>query len=683
MTFPFSRTLVLFFSLTALRADEGLWLFNQPPRDRIQKAYGLDLTDAFLRHLQLASVRFNNGGSGSFVSPDGLLFTNHHIGADCIQKLSSAQQDYMAEGFYAATPAEEKACPDLEVNVLLSIEDVTGRVNQGIGAGAPAAEAGRLRRGNMSAIEKECASRTGRRCDVVTLFSGGQYHLYQYKKYTDIRLVFAPEYAAAAFGGDPDNFTFPRYCMDISFFRAYENGKPARPDEHLRWSRAGVQDGELTFVSGHPGTTGRLLTLAQLEFSRDDSYPLIHRRLEGLVAALRRYSASSPEHKRIATENLQYAENSLKAYTGFLAGLRNPELMRRKAEEERKLRAAVDSNPALRREFGTTWDEVAAAYREYRKFYRRYWLFETAPKQGSDLFSIARNVLRLGEEKRKPNEQRLREYRDSNLASLEQEMYSPAPLHDSMEIVVLADYLGFLERELGASDPVVKSLLEGRSPQKAAEFYVSTSKLKDAAARKRPDPNDGMLLLARRLDGPAREMRKLYEDRVESVVNSSAGKIAQARYRISGTSEYPDATFTLRLSYGPVKGYRDAEGRAIPYATVLGGLFERATGREPFRLPQRWLDAKPRLNLKTPYNFVTTNDTHGGNSGSPTVNTKGEVVGIVFDGNLESLPDRFLYTDERARTVHVASQGIVEVLRRVFRADRVLQELGAVEAAQR
>jgi len=676
MTHSLLRLIVFVLAAPTLSADEGMWLFNHPPRESIKKAYAFDLSDAFLEHLRLGSVRFNNGGSGSFVSPEGLLFTNHHIGADCIQKLSSAQHDYMANGFYAATPAGEKPCPDLEINVLLGIEDVTARVGAGIDAQAPAAEAGRLRRGNMSAIEKECAGRTGLRCDVVTLFSGGQYHLYQYKKYTDVRLVFAPEADVAAFGGDPDNFTFPRYCLDFSFFRAYENGQPAKPERYLRWSREGVKEGELTFVSGHPGATGRLLTTVQLEFSRDESYPLVYKRMESLVAALRRYSDQGAENKRVARESLLYVENSLKAYTGFLLGLRDADLMRRKKQEEQKLRGAVDSSPALQREFGTVWDDVAAAYQEYRKFYKRYWLLEVTSVQASELFPIARHVLRLPAEKAKPNEQRLREYRESNLPSIEQAMYSPAPVSDSLEIAVLAEYLRFLQGELGAADPVVATLLEGRTPEKAAEFYVSTSKLKEVEARKNPDPSDGMLLLVRRLDGAARDVRKLYEDKVESVLATSAGRIAQARYRVSGADDYPDATFTLRLAYGPANGYRDQKGKPVPYATVIDGLFRRTTGQDPFKLPRRWLDAKSRLNLKVPYNFVTTADTHGGNSGSPTVNTKGEVVGIAFDGNIESLPDRFVYTDLRARSVHVASQGIVEALRKVYRAERVVKELG-------
>ncbi len=436
-----------------------------------------------------------------------------------------------------------------------------------------------------------------------------------------------------------------------------------------------MKDGELTFVSGHPGATGRLLTTVQLEFSRDQSYPLVYRRMESLVATLRRYSGQGAENKRVARENLLHVENSLKAYAGFLLGLRDADLIRRKKQEEQKLRGAVDSSPALQREFGTVWDDVAAAYQEYRKFYQRYWLFEITPASGSELFPIARHVLRLPVEKAKANEQRLREYRDSNLSSIEQAMYSPAPVSDSLEIAVLTDYLRFLQSELGAADPVVATLLEGRTPEQAAEFYVSTGKLKEVDARKNPDPSDGMLLLVRRLDGAAREMRKLYEDKVESVLATSAGRIAQARYRVSGAGDYPDATFTLRLAYGPAKGYRDPQGRPVPYATVIDGLFRRATGQDPFKLPQPWLDAKSRLNLQVPYNFVTTADTHGGNSGSPTVNTKGEVVGIVFDGNLESLPDRFVYTDLRARSVHVASQGIVEALRKVYRAERLVKEL--------
>lgn len=667
-----------------LCADEGIWLFNQFPKELVRKKYGFEVTDQFLDHLRLASVRFNNGGSGSFVSPDGLLFTNHHVGAECIQKLSSKANDYYANGFHARTRAEEKACPDFEVNVLLQIDDVTSQVNAEIKDGTPPAEANRLRNAAIAAIEKDCNARTGNRCDVVTLYAGGQYHLYQYKKYTDIRLVFAPETSIAAFGGDPDNFTYPRYCLDFAFFRAYEDGKPARVSHYLKWSKEGVQDGQLTFVSGHPGTTGRLATYAELEFSRDVSYPLIHARLKSMIDTLLAYSARSADNKRIAAENLQSQQNSYKAYTGFLAGLRDPSLMKQKLAEERKLQEAVRKDPQMASEYANLWDEVEAAYREFARFYKPFWLLERGATRGSELMDIARMVIRYAEEKPKPNDQRLTDFRETALPSLERAMYTTAPIEDSMEIEIIADYLRFLSKELGASEPVVKTILAGRTPRQAAEAFVRSSKLKDVAVRKKlandleavRRSDDGMIRLMRLLDEPARRYRKMFEDKVEAVQRSSAARIAQVRFKVLGTSAYPDATFTLRLSYGPVRGYKNAKGEDVPYTTRIGGVFKRATGKEPFHLPPSWLKAQAKLDGATPFNFVTTNDTHGGNSGSPTVNVKGEIVGILFDGNLESLPNRFVYRENAERSVHVASQAIVEALRKVYGATTILKEIG-------
>jgi len=683
------RKIKLSFSVLAclavpLGADEGIWLFNQFPKELVRKKYGFEVTDAFLDHLRLSSVRFNNGGSGSFISPEGLLFTNHHVGADCIQKLSSKENDYYANGFHARTRAQEKACPDLEVNVLLRIEDVTGKVNAQVKEGVAPAEANRLRNAAIAALEKDCVARTGNRCDVVTLYAGGQYHMYEYKRYTDVRLVFAPESSIAAFGGDPDNFTYPRYCLDFALFRAYENGKPARVSHYLRWSKEGVQDGQLTFVAGHPGTTGRLATYAELEFYRDVSYPLIHARLKSLVDTLLAYSAKSAENKRVAAENLQSQQNSYKAYTGFLAGLRDPLLMKQKLAEERRLQEAVRNDAAMAAQYGGLWEEVAAAYREFASFYKQFWLFERGATRGSELMDIARMVIRYAEEKPKPNDQRLTDYRETALPSLERAMYTTAPIDDSMEIAVIADYLRFLSQELGAEDPTVKALLAGRTPQQAAESLVRTSKLKDVAVRKRLAADasavrasqDGMIRFLRLLDEPARRYRKLFEDKVESIQRSSAARIAQIRFKLMGTSAYPDATFTLRLSYGPVRGYKNDKGEDIPYTTRISGVFQRATGQEPFNLPPSWIKAQAKLDGATPFNFVTTNDTHGGNSGSPTVNTKGEIVGILFDGNIESLPNRFVYREEKERSVHVASQVIVEALRRVYGAAAILKEIG-------
>ncbi|HXN48778.1 MAG TPA: S46 family peptidase [Bryobacteraceae bacterium] len=666
------------------RADEGLWLFNNFPKEMVASKYHFQVSDAFLNHLQLASVRFNNGGSGSFVSEHGLLFTNHHVGLDCIQKLSTSDHDYTANGFFAVNHAAEAQCPDLEVNVLLRIRDVTAEVKGAAKDAANPAEANKQRKAAMSQIEKACTAETGHRCDVVTLYSGGAYNLYEYKKYTDVRLVFAPEFDVAQFGGDPDNFTYPRYDLDFAFFRAYENGKPAEVKDWLRWSHAGVQDKELTFVSGNPGTTGRLATYSELEFSRDVSYPLLYERLESLIAALQAYRAESAENSRVGKENLFSMQNSYKAYTGFMAGLRDPALMKAKLDQETKLRAAIAADPAKQKEYGTLWDDVAAAYAGYRGFLKQHFLFERAPAIGSDLYTIARQVLRYAAETRKPNADRLREYAESNLPAVEESMYSTEPLTDSMEIAVLANTFTFIRTHLGEDDATVKAVLNGQTPEQAARGYVTTSKLKDVAERKRlakdldavMASDDGMIRLARILDGPARKYRKEFEDKVEAALTESKAKLAQARFAAYGTSEYPDATFTLRLTYGPVLSYKNAAGQAIPYTTTFDGLYKRATGVDPYKLPQRWLDAKDKLSLSTPYNFVTTTDTHGGNSGSPTVDEKNEVIGILFDGNIEGLPNRFVFTDIEARSVHVASQGIVEALRKVYQADRVVKELG-------
>ena len=680
----FRSLLLLLTAVVCLRADEGLWLFNHFPKEAVAKKYGYQVTDAFLDHLRLASVRFNNGGSGSFISPHGLLFTNHHVGSDCIQKVSSAEHDYMSNGFLASSEADEQKCPDLEVNVLLRMEDITAQVKGAVQAGATTAQANQQRKGAMARLEKECSTKTGNRCDVVTLYSGGEYHLYQYKKYTDIRLVFAPEVDIAAFGGDPDNFTYPRYDLDFALFRAYENDQPVEVKEYLSWSREGVKDNELVFVTGHPGSTDRLTTVAGLEFFRDVSYPLVEARVSSLIQALEAYSGQSVENRRVARDNLFSVQNSYKAYTGFLGGLRDPALMAQRRKQEASLRAAVDSDAQKQKEFGAVWTEVAAAYQTYRGLYKPFFLLERNATLGSDLFQIARDVVRFAEETRKPNEQRLREYADARLPALEQQMYSPAPLTASQEIAVIANYLAFLRQELGAEDETVKALWNGRTPEQAAAGYVSTSKLEDVAERKRLAQNpealkaseDGMIRLAKIIDGPARRLRKEYEDRIEAVLTSSAGKIAQARFATYGANEYPDATFTLRLTYARVQGYRNQAGASVPYATDFAGLYGRATGQDPYRLPPRWVQAKSALKLATPFNFVSTADTHGGNSGSPTVNGKGEIVGILFDGNIEGLPNRFVYTEAQARSVHVASQAIVEALRSVYHADRLLREIG-------
>ena len=671
---------------TGLWAAEGIWLFEQFPKARVERAYGISLPGSLLDRIRNSSVRLNNGGSGSFVSRDGLILTNHHVASDCIQQLSSEHADYMKDGFYAAMRSQEKPCPDLEVNVLLRSEDVTARVKSVWADGHDSAAISRLYRAQMARIEKACAESTGNRCDVVTLYSGEMFHLYQYRKYTDVRLVFAPENAVAMFGGDPDNYTYPRFCLDVSFLRAYEKGEPVRVQHFLPWSRAGAREGELSLVSGHPANTGRLATISELEFHRDVVYPCVIDHLRGLIAEMAAYSSVSAENKRVAAADLFDLQNSFKAYSGFLAGLREPELMNRKRDEEQTLRDFVQADKRLFKEYGRIWDGVAAAYAAFAKIYRPYMMWEKFPARSSSLFTLARVLVRMREEGKKPSEHRLREFRETALAPKRQYVTSVIPIYPSFEVTVLASYFRSLKTEFGVDHPLVKRVLNGREPDVAARWYVESSKLSDVEFRKAlladghmlEASDDSMLELVRRIEPEARQMRTHFEDKVEAGIYASASQIARIRFAKYGTEAYPDATFTLRLSYGAAKGYVNAKGKAVPYATTFAGLFRRATGVEPFALPKRWLAAKPRLRLRTQMDFVTTADTHGGNSGSPTINLRGEVTGILFDGNIESLANRFVYRDRVERSVHVSTAGITEALRVVYQARPLLSELGVV-----
>jgi hypothetical protein len=667
--------------------DEGMWLFNEFPKDKVEKRYGVDVQQPFLDHLRLSSVRV--GASGSFVSPNGLIFTNHHVVLGCVQNVSTPQNDYVANGFYARTLADERKCPGAEANVLLRIEDVTAKVTGAAKAAPDSPEADRQRKAEMVRLENDCNTRTGHNCQAVTLYGGAQYQLYEYNKYTDVRLVFAPEFQIGFFGGDPDNFTYPRYCLDIGFFRVYENGRPAETPEYLRWSKDGVKNGELVFVSGNPARTERLSTVAELEHQRDVTYPFTLKRLESEIAALKAYMAKSAGNERAAKDTLFGLENTYKAMKGRYSGLQDQRLMTEKRDDENKLRAAVDKDPATRAQYGQSWTQIADAIQAARPTYVRRALIDGGP-MGSRLFTIARNVLRLPEEKAKPDGERLRGFSGSALRSLETRLFAPAPITPSLETAILADYLRALQTNLGSSDPVVESVLGGKSPDAAAQDYVANTKLADVAERRRlaseseagRTSDDSMMRLARLLDPEARKLRKQFDDRVEAALNAAGPKIAEARFAVYGPGDPPDATFTLRLSYGQVKGYEDNGGKEIPYATDFAGLYRRATGRLPYVLPPRWIDAKGELDLKTPFDFVSTADIIGGNSGSPTVNAKGEIVGIVFDGNIEGLPADFAYTETQARAIHVASQAILEALQRVYHAERILLEIGVAPAAK-
>jgi hypothetical protein len=687
----YSALLALAFILSSLAfADEGMWLYNAPPKDKIKSKYGFELTQEWLDHVRLSSVRFNNGGSGSFVSPNGLTFTNHHVGAACVQQLSTEGHDYIKAGFYAKTQAEEAQCPNLELNQLVGIEDVTDKVNAGIKPGMTTAEIGHAQRASMSQVEKECGTATGLRCDVAIFYSGQVYNLYKYKKYTDVRLVFAPEFDIAFFGGDPDNFTYPRYDLDITFFRVYENGKPAHIDNYLKWSPTGVKNGDLIFVSGHPGNTGRMLTMSQLEFMRDAQYPALLKLFARRIALLQNFSKESEENARIAKEDIFSLQNSQKAITGYQSGLLDRAIMDQKAADEAKLRASFKADP---KNAGAPdpWEVISQAIKTQASIYPNLTYLERMRGFSSHLAQTARTLVRAAEEKPKPNQDRLREYRDSALASVEQQLFSTAPIYKNLEIALLADSLSEMQDALGKDNAEMQKVLQGKTPADAAKDLISNTKLDDVAMRKQlyeggtaaiQASTDPPIVVMRAIDTEARAVRKEFEDKVDSVVRRDGTVIAQARFAQSGFAQPPDATFTLRLSYGEVKGYQE-NGKAIPFATNLGGAYERAAehnNQPPYTLPASWLQSKTKLDQKTPFNFVSTADIIGGNSGSPTVNKKGEVVGIIFDGNIESLPWNFAYSDQQGRAVSVDSRGIQEALRKIYGANALADELLGTKA---
>jgi Peptidase S46 len=678
------------FSLQTLNftavADEGMWTFTNVPRAEIKKRYGFEITDAWLKKVQLASVRFNNGGSGSFVSPNGLVLTNYHIVEEIVNQVSTPEKDLAKEGFVARTQADEIKAPSLELNVLVSIEDVTPRVNAAVKAGQSDAEAFAARRAESSAIEAESTKATGLRSDVVTLYQGGQYNLYRYKKYTDVRLVFAPEFQAAFFGGDPDNFNFPRFNIDMALVRVYENNEPVHPESYFKWSKSGTKDGELVFVTGHPGSTSRLDTVAHLQQLRDTSIPIILRLLERREAMLKKYMSLGAEQTRQAQDELNSIQNALKVYRGQLAGLKDQALMNTKMKDEAALRGSIAASPERQKMYGDAWEAIAKAHQGLPSYIRERRIFDQAGGFNSTLFNVARTLVRLAAERQKPDAQRLPEFTEARRASVELGLYSPAPIHEDFEKLKLGDSLGFMVELLGADHPLVKQILNGKTPEARAIELIEGTRLKDLAYRKElaaggmtaiESSTDPMIVLARTIDTKAREMRRRYENEVTGVERANYARIARARFETEGTKLYPDATFTLRLSYGAVHGYMENGKKVAPY-TTLGGLFERSANFKtefPYNLPPRWTEKKSALNLSTPFNFVSTNDIIGGNSGSPTINKNAELVGLIFDGNIQSLVGDFIYDGSVNRAISVDSRGMLEVLRKVFNANEVADEL--------
>ncbi len=665
-------------------AAEGMWTLDNLPYAELAKTYEFKPDADWVAKVMHASLRDEGGCSASFISPNGLVMTNHHCVEECVGQLSTAKHDLQRDGFLAKTGAEERRCPDFALDRLDKITDVTSLVGKA-GEGLNGAAFTSAQRAEVARLTSECAGKdAATRCDVVDLYGGAVHHLYRYHRFSDVRLVFAPEYDVAQFGGDPDNFNFPRYDMDIGVVRAYENGQPVHGNEFLRFSKAGAQPGDLTITSGHPGGTQRQLTVAQLEQLRDDEFPWRVTHFAELRGLLNRFAAESPEHAREAKEEIDGVENAFKALYAELDVLRDPAVFAVKRADEARLRAFAQQHPELQADVGA-WDEIAAAQKTTREMAMRYRYTEGRAGIDTTYFNIARDLVRAANERALPDAQRLPGFTDTALPAAQDSVMSPEPIAPALEQVKLAWSLTKLREWLGADDPLVRQVLGRESPEVLAARWIKTTKLGNLAYRKQlwqggkaaiAASDDPFIRVALIMEPESRALRKRRDDEVLAVEHKNAERIAQVRFAQSGTTTYPDATFTLRLSFGIVEGWQ-RRGEAIGPYTTVGGLFDRATGYEPFKLPASWLSAKPRLDPALRMDFVTTNDIVGGNSGSPVLDRNGEIVGLAFDGNIESNGGAFWWDESSNRTVAVRGELILQALDKVYHANALLKEIDA------
>jgi len=681
--------LALLFALPALRADEGMWTFDNIPVHKIKTKYGVELDGVWLKKLQLATVRFP-GGTGAFVSGDGLVVTNHHVGRGSIAQVSSTQADLVRNGFTAASRAQEIPVPGLELMMLVASENITAKVNAAVPKGMADKDALMARRTMLAELRKAEEARTGLTCEPVTLYQGGEYWLYSYRKFTDVRLAAAPELQVAAFGGDPDNYTYPRHNLDFSLFRVYENGQPYHPAAFLPFSAKGVAMGELTFISGHPGVTFRQQTHAQMVYARDIGIPHQLQTLNRQKAALLALSATSPEARRLAAETIYSIENGHKRMSGQLLGLAKPENLKQVEQAEAALKAAVAKDPALQARVGGSWQQVAQAVARQQALLKETTCI-SAGRVG--LLGHALTLVRLADEEAKPSAQRLTEFSDGNLKATKARLLSPRPAQKPVDEALLAEGLGEARAELGADHPYVKAMLRGQSPEAVAKAAVGGTQLGDPALRKQlaeggkaalAASSDPMIVLARKLDPFNRAIRKQVEDEVTSIIAEQGGRIAEARFKAFGKTLYPDATFTLRLGYGPVQTYHNGTGTLAQPFTTFMGMYDRHLGwggnaaaaeGGVWTLPQRWLDRQAKLDLSTPFNFIYACDTVGGNSGSPVVNVQGEFVGINFDSVYEGQGGYYVYDPDTKRAVATDGRAILETLRKIMDAGYLADEL--------
>jgi len=659
-----------------------MWTFDDFPAEKVEASYGFSPSAEWLEHVRLSSVRTGRGCSGSFVSKDGLILTNHHCIHTCIQQLSTKRSDLVEAGFFAARTKDERRCPNFEISQLVEIGDVTDKVLAAT-KGKTGEAYTNAKKAVVAQIEGACTTSDKVRCDVVSLYRGGRYHLYTYRRYQDVRLVFAPEVGVAFFGGDPDNFNFPRYNLDFGLLRAFDDGKPAKVQHHLQWSKKGPDEGSLVFVSGHPGSTQRLLTVAQLAYQRDTALPERLMSLAELRGRLHEMGRRSAENERIARRTLLGVENGFKALKGRREALADSAFFAKKARAEESLQAKVKADPKLSKQVGDAWGEIARAQAKARdmRYDLRYQEYHRG--FGSRLLRIAHTLVRWSDEKSKPNAERLPEFGQARSARVKASLFSKAPIYPQLEVTMLAFSLEQLRRDLGPDHAFVREVLGKYSPQRLAERLVKGTRLAkveqrktlyEADAKTLQASKDPMIQLARVLDRHGRVVRKKYETEVESVITRASERIAAARFALLGLSVYPDATSSLRLSYGTVAGFEHLGQEVTPF-THFAGLEARVTGQAPFALPKKFKARRSKISGSQPLNFVTTNDIIGGNSGSPIINEAGDLVGLVFDGNIYSLGGAYGFDERINRTVAVHSGAIIEALDKVYGAQRLVEEL--------